>query len=108
MKDYVKDKVWNAYCIDLNKDELRQINVFGSARFSKCANETIHEYKTDKIDIETFKEELRRDLMYSFWSKYEYEVCITSVFDNRKVDEKIDVYQQVMINFDRFVEYVLE
>ena len=43
--------------------------------------------------------------MYYFWSKCEYEI-ILSPWTGRADDIKIDIYDQIMMNFDRFVGYV--
>ena len=78
-----------------------------------------------------FNEEVRRSLLYYYWSKCEWEVIITSwppyvekeeidrlnkeIADNPNhyretvnlnVEEKIDVYSQVMANWDIFINYV--
>lgn len=42
--------------------------------------------------------------MYYFWSKCEYEI-ILSPWTGRADDIKIDVYDQIMMNFDSFVDY---
>lgn len=43
--------------------------------------------------------------MYYMWSKCEYEI-ILSPWTGRADDIKIDVYDQIMMNFDKFVDYV--
>ena len=60
-------------------------------------------------DIEKLKAEIKSWAMYCFWSKCEYEIILTS-FPERKdfKQKKVDVYQQLMLNWDSFVEYVLE
>lgn len=78
---------------------------------------------------EVFTEKLRQELLYYFWGKCEWETVITSWppyisreelnrlnTDNSKfalnvylfVADKISAYDQVMLNFDTFVEYVWE
>lgn len=54
-----------------------------------------------------FKEKLRKELMYWFWSKCEYEVVISPWVGRNKeeAEVKIDIHDQVMLNFDRFVDY---
>lgn len=65
--------------------------------------------------------------MFAYWSKVEYEMVLTDVFTsidnnelerlkqlydrynystNLKVEKKIDIYDQVMLNWDIFSEYV--
>lgn len=116
---------WNVYMKDFSKDEIRVFNVFNHANFS---NE-VSKLKKKITNRNIFGEELRRILMYYFWSKCEYEVVITSWPPyiakeemNRIVEEsgdtkyrmdvdliigdKVDVYQQILINWDIFVSYV--
>ena len=47
--------------------------------------------------------------MYYFWSKCEYEIIITCwpKWDKFK-EEKIDVYSQLNLNWDKFVNYIWE
>jgi len=47
---------------------------------------------------------LKRYLMYYMWSKCEYEI-ILSPWTGRADDIKIDVYDQIMMNFNSFVDY---
>lgn len=45
--------------------------------------------------------------MYWFWSKCEYEIVISPWVGRNKeeAEVKIDIYDQVMLNFNRFVDY---
>lgn len=87
--------------------------------------------KAEKV----FKERVRKDLSYYFWSKSEWEVIVTSwppYVDSEEIDrlvkereehiskwgkfyqthcnvtlgEKVDVYTQVMLNWDQFISYL--
>lgn len=58
----------------------------------------------EKLNKEDFSEKIKREVMYYMWSKCEYEI-ILSPWTGRADDIKIDVYDQIMINFDRFVDY---
>ena len=56
---------------------------------------------------EAFAEELRRSLFYYYCSKCEWEVVIGPWCGDRGTKEiKVDVYMQVMNNWDIFVDYV--
>jgi hypothetical protein len=48
---------------------------------------------------------LKRELQYYFWSKCEWEVII-SPFVGKADSVKIDVFDQVMLNWEVFVDYV--
>lgn len=45
--------------------------------------------------------------MYWFWSKCEYEIVISPWVGRNKeeAEVKIDIHDQVMLNFNRFVDY---
>ena len=78
-----------------------------------------------------FTDEVQRALSYYFWARAEYEVIITSwppfvekdeviklqqELDktqyrhvvNLSFEKKIDIYDQVRLNFDRFIDYLWE
>ena len=97
---------WNVYVGDFNAREIRTHNVFNHYSFYEdcCKNK-----RKNKNDREAFEEQLRRDLMYYYWSKSEWEI-ILSHWPPRKDarEEKVDVYDQVRLNWDQFVDYVWE
>lgn len=92
---------WNVYYHDTNKGTIDVINVFehlGVERFVRnlC--------KDKKLTREAFAEELRHELMYHFWSRCEYEVLIKE-WCGREAERKVDIYEQLMLNWDRFIDY---
>jgi hypothetical protein len=95
---------WNVYVGDFNGKRIETDNVFDHAGFVRDCQET---YKKHKDDKGAFLEAVRRSLMYYFWSKCEWEIII-SHWPPRKdaQDLKIDVYDQVMLNWPIFSEYV--
>lgn len=115
---------WNAYIEDRNANTIKVFNVFNSFRFISGVIEANNKYKNDF----EFLKKVRSSLMYAFWSKAEYEVIITSwpphiekeeferltkediryrTWVNLSMGEKIDVYNQVMINWEAFKLYLL-
>ena len=123
--------IWNVYRENVNTKRIEIYNIFEHASFRKDAEEA---YATCKTKDE-FVEQLRKSLMYYFWSKCEWEVIITdwpthisinelerlqdkctkhfnqwgsipySLGVNLPVAEKIDVYDQVKLNWSAFVDY---
>lgn len=123
---------WNVYTHDFNKNEIKIFNIFNHGRFLEDVKKNLRKCEKKK----EFAEELRKDLAYYFWSKAEWEVVITSwvphitmseldrlnkeredsfkkynrepysLYVNPDVGEKIDVYEQVRLNWDLFVDYV--
>ena len=123
---------WNVYYHDFNRKKIEVYNIFDHYSFRKEVEKHLKEY-TDK---EEFAERLRRSLSYYFGYKAEWEIVLTSwtphikmmeldrlnaerkeyikkwnrepysLYINPDVGEKIDVYSQVMNNWEIFVDYV--
>ena len=124
--------IWNVYKNDFNSREIEKFNIFEHGRFNEDVQKHLKKCKTK----EEFADEVRRDLMYYFWSKCEYEIVITSwpphittqeldklnaeyeetlnkynrepyrLYANLDVGKKVDIYEQVMMNYEAFVDYV--
>ena len=117
---------------DINSKEIVKFNIFDHWRFNEEVKKDLKKCKTK----EEFAKELKDDLRYYFWSKYEYEVVISSfpvrikkeeldrlnterektlkeynrephiLYVDSEVGEKIDVYSQVLMNFSHVVDYL--
>lgn len=104
----------------------------------KIAKAYKKQIKDNTFDKKAFANDVDRKLMYYFWSKSEYEVIITSwppyieiekidkmksevedynskwgrkpfrVNINLDVAEKIDIYDQVQLNFESFIDYIID
>ena len=94
---------WNVYIGNINKRMITTFNVFEHYSFYKDLKKEIKIYG----NIEEFADRLRRIVMYYFWSKCEYEIILTCwpSWDKFK-EEKIDVYSQLDLNWDKFVNYI--
>lgn len=75
--------------------------MFNHGSFKNKVNKILKE----KLSKEVFSEKLRREAMYYFWSKCEYEI-ILSPWTGRADNIKMDIYDQIMMNWDKFVDYV--
>lgn len=116
--------VWYVYRHNINKDQIYKYDIFDHGRFREEVYELISKHD---ITYEDFSEKLRCSLMYYFWSKAEHEIVITSFppyIDKKEFDrlsseefrvlsnvrlrcgEKIDIYEQVRMNWKVFVYYV--
>ena len=91
---------WYVYYHDFNSQKIIKWNVFNHGTFKNEVNKILQE----KLNKDNFSEKLKREVMYYFWSQCEYEI-ILSPWTGRADDIKIDVYDQIMMNFDRFVDY---
>lgn len=120
------------YYYNFNSHSIKKFNIFNHGRFLEDVKKDLKKCETKK----EFAEELHKDLIYYFWSKAEWEVIITpcisrisiselnrlneerektlkkynrepySLYVNPDISEKIDIYEQVMLNWDLFVDYV--
>lgn len=102
---------WNVYVGNFNSRKIEVHNVFNHLRFVRDLTKELK--KIEKSDAseekkkDDFAEAMRKELMYYYWSKCEWEVIVShwpQGKDDR--DEKIDVYDQVRLNWDKFVDYV--
>lgn len=103
-----EDIQWLVFREDFNGRKIVYFDIFNHSYFLEDIRKLIR-----SIDSrEKFLEEVRNKLRYYFWSKCEYEVIISgwpppredSGFKNRKVD----IYEQVMMNWDAFSFYIWE
>ena len=94
---------WNVFFHNYNKNEIEQYNIFNHYSFRYEVKQLIKKYK----DKDTFTEKLRKELAYYFLSKCEWEVIVSPWIGKKESCEaKIDVYNQVMLNWDIFADYV--
>lgn len=124
--------VWKVYIDDFNTREIKKHNVFDHGGFMK---DLINIYNQYYDDFDRFSTAVRHSLMYHYWSKSEWEVIITSwppyvngnevdrlteektkrivkygnfvrESVNLDVEKKIDVYNQILMNWDHFINYL--
>ena len=95
--------MWNVYYEDFNAQHIKIFNIFDHQRFVRYCVENIQKNN----DEFSFEQQLRSDLQYLFWSKCEWECLLGSWPESKKFNKlKISVYDQINLNWDRFVEYV--
>ena len=96
---------WNVYVDDFNKREIVIHNIFNHYSFVEDLKKIIKKY-TEKKE---FSEQVRKILMYYYWSKCEWEIVLQGwpCRDDFK-EEKIDVYDQIKLNWNRFIDYIWE
>lgn len=92
---------WYVYYHDVNAKEIKVLNIFNHRAFKTAVWKHLQEC-TDRSD---FSEQVRGELFYYFGCKCEYEVLICS-WCGDYADSKVDIYSQVRLNFDVFVDYL--
>lgn len=93
--------VWNVWRHDHNKQKIISWNIFEHYNFYKDVIRDLRDFDNK----EEFTRALNSNLLYYFWSKSEYEIILrpwNGVADERK----IDIYQQIMLNKEQFLDYV--
>lgn len=96
---------WNVLYENFNKKKIESYNIFQNTAFTKDCLKACKKYTNDR---EKFLEEVKRSLMYYFWAKCEWEIIVTGWPQREGVEAKIDVYDQVRMNWDRFADYIWE
>lgn len=101
---------WYVYRQDLNSGAIEPWNIFSHGRFREDVLQNMKRFlplPVQSCDRHDFVEHVHRDLMYYFWSKAEYEIVLKN-WMGRDVEKKIDVYDQVMLNWPQFIAYLAD
>ena len=93
---------WFAWIYDFNKKAIVKYNIFDNCVF----REGVEKILKKRVNKEEFCSLLDKELFYTYMSRFEYETTISSFPPMEDVRKKIDVYEQVMMNFDAFAYYV--
>lgn len=102
----MRDMHWLVIVEDFNGKRIVEYDIFEHYSFAEDVRKA---YRKHRTDFDAFAEKVRRSLFYYFRSKCEWEVVIGSWIRSGYVPErKVDVYQQVMLNWDVFIRYVWE
>lgn len=93
---------WNVYKYNCNKKKIEEFNIFNHG----CFNEDVQTLLRPGFSKDYFEHRLKALLQYYFWSKSEYEILISPWIGDENASQKIDIYNQILINWDKFVDYV--
>ena len=100
----MREMHWRVFVYDFNGKHIGEYDIFDHGSFAEDVRKA---YKKHRNDYDLFCENVRKSLAYHFWSKCEWEVVVSSWLPSDRVPErKVDVYEQVMLNWDAFIEYV--
>lgn len=93
---------WYVYYYDINHENIVTYNIFDHGSFKEDFNKLISDYNITK---EEFANKLDIMLRYYFWSKAQWETFLKPWVGDSKIEKKIDVYDQIKLNWDKFLEY---
>lgn len=115
---------WNVYCVNMNTQKIESINVFNHYGFWEDIKKICRKLNTKT----TFAKEIKKSAVYFFWCRFESETVITtfppqitpeeldrltsidkkaySYNVNLKTASKIDIYCQLNLNWDHFIDYI--
>ena len=98
---------WFVFIEDINKKRIRVYNIFEHKDFMEDCNDAWENYKNKHHDFLRYQENIDSILMYYFWCKCEWEMVLSNFPPSDSFQKKkIDVYQQVKINWDIFIDYL--
>lgn len=93
------DFKWNVWIWDFNHDKLEQYDVVPML-LTELKSLRKEYFPMDK---KSMNNELKSWARYHFWAKCEYEMIVQS-WPKKNNEEKVDVYNQLMLNWDTFSE----
>ena len=101
---------WYILWYDFNKDKMIMKNIFDWAGFSEQIAKKIKKGGKDKwkpvTDYTTFKEYIKGELMYYYWTKVEAEF-IASGLSKESKKNKIDGWFQLEPNLDNICNMII-
>lgn len=101
---------WYAFRYSFNDKKLVFTNVLAGMEeeIAKKIRKGNKEKWRPVTDYESFKEYIKGDLMYHYWSKSEHEVVIGDLFSKIDDDlEKHDIWWQLEPNLDNICKYII-
>ena len=95
---------WYVYTYNSNSKQVEHYNVFFNSGFLRDIKELLRK----KLLREDFSEGVRKSAMYYFWSRSEHEVMVSDIFSGIKCQKKVDAYEQLRMNWEVFIDYILQ
>lgn len=96
---------YNVFYFNFNHQKVEVFNIFNHYGFMLSAKKVLLQCN----NIKQFSDEIKIKAKYYFWSKCEWEILISPWVGCAKPEtatKKIDVYNQLEINWDIFVTYL--
>jgi hypothetical protein len=107
--DNMENLKWCVLNYDFNSKQIIYFNIFNNWRFKEAAIEAVKEFK-ESVNQEVSDLVAKIDSLakWQFWCRREYEISAGDLYEhdlNRY--ERVDVYQQIEMNIDNLVNYLL-
>jgi hypothetical protein len=94
---------WNVIIEDANRRKITTYNIFDHHYFT----EDCIQIAKESVSKDEFAEQIKRSARYFFGSKCEWEVIVSEFPPGSRIPElKIDVYYQLQLNFEQFIDYL--
>lgn len=100
------------YLVDAYNERVKRYHELNFKASTSKTQKKFDEYKSAleywKIPktFDEFKEFVKNESQYQFWSRCEYEI-ILSDWPSQSIEEKWDVYNQIMMNLDIVTEILM-
>lgn len=100
----MREMHWRVFVENFNDKRIEEYDIFDHYSFAEDVRKA---YRKHRNDFDAFAERVRGLLFYYYCSQCEWEIVVSSWLTSGRVPErKVDVYEQVMLNWDVFIEYV--
>lgn len=99
-------KIFNVLIWDVNHDELMYYDVIPYLLRQYNETKKMDSYKETPKTRDEFKEFIKKEAMYQWWSRCEYEILVSDWPKHGK-EIKIDVYHQVLMNLDVITDIII-
>lgn len=97
---------WYVFYEDFNARKIIITNIFKHSSFIEDIKKAINKYNKT-LNEKEFWEKIDSSLRYYYWSKAEAETVVISLIHPEKCEDmKIDIYDQIKMNWDAFREYL--
>lgn len=97
---------WFVFYYDFNLRCITKKNVFAFG--DDLVSDLYKAYKKKELltraDLEAIVERWAR---YYYWCRAEAEVLISDIFSGEKAVKKVDIYSQLKLNWDIFIDYII-
>lgn len=97
---------FNVLIWDINRDELTHYDIIPYLLRQYNETRKMSSYKETPKTREEFREFIKKEAMYQWWSRCEYEILVSDWPKHGK-EIKIDVYYQVLMNLDIITDIII-